>query len=79
MGAAAVAGAIPLSAIVSEYGEECHICLSQFQVGDHAAWSSRGGGAGAGGSAAVVCTHVFHEECITRWLLVRDRCPICRE
>lgn len=24
------------------------------------------------------CTHVFHEECISRWLLVRDGCPICR-
>ena len=74
-------GGISLSAIVSACGEECNICLSQFQVGDHAAWSSRrrGGGIGPGGGAAVVCGHVFHEECITRWLLVRDRCPICRE
>lgn len=24
------------------------------------------------------CKHVFHEECISRWLLVRDGCPTCR-
>ncbi len=79
--AAGGGGGISLSAIVTAYGEECNICLSQFQVGDHAAWSSnrRGGGGAGGGGAAVVCSHVFHEECITRWLLVRDRCPICRE
>ena len=22
--------------------------------------------------------HVFHDECMKRWLLVRDGCPICR-
>lgn len=25
-----------------------------------------------------VCKHVFHEACISRWLLVRDGCPTCR-
>ncbi len=70
-------GIIALSSIVSTYGEECNICLSQFQVGDHAAWRSRRGADDRG--EVVPCNHVFHEECITRWLLVRDRCPICRE
>ncbi len=71
------ASAIAITSIVSTYGEECNICLSQFQVGDHAAWSSRHGMDDR--EADVFCKHVFHEECITRWLLVRDRCPICRE
>lgn len=81
---------IPHSTIISMYGEECNICLSQFQVGDHAAWShdvlTIKSGVVLGGnndtnedSAKAVCKHVFHEECITRWLLVRDKCPICRE
>eukprot|EP00571_Detonula_confervacea_P017265 CAMPEP_0172312194 /NCGR_PEP_ID=MMETSP1058-20130122/17005_1 /TAXON_ID=83371 /ORGANISM="Detonula confervacea, Strain CCMP 353" /LENGTH=528 /DNA_ID=CAMNT_0013025585 /DNA_START=277 /DNA_END=1863 /DNA_ORIENTATION=- len=100
---------IPLSAIISTYGEECNICLSQFQVGDRAAWSSKlhchekSNGSSSlpknvgndndrtntSGEAAVAvagteaeqchgCKHVFHEECISRWLLVRDGCPICR-
>jgi hypothetical protein len=78
------------STVISMYGEECNICLSQFQVGDHAAWShdvlTIKSGVVLGGnndtnedSAKAVCKHVFHEECITRWLLVRDKCPICRE
>ena len=78
------------STVISMFGGECNICLSQFQVGDHAAWShdilSVKSGVVLGGnddtnedSAKAVCKHVFHEECITRWLLVRDKCPICRE
>jgi hypothetical protein len=35
------ARSIRRSTIVSTYGEECNICLSQFQVGDSAAWSLR--------------------------------------
>ena len=94
----------------SRYDEECNICLTQFQVGDSAAWSMQYGKmllplAGSNrtmcdGAATDdnnpglprirnvassslndecgVCKHVFHEECISRWLLVRDGCPICR-
>ena len=36
--------------------------------------TTNGSGIGSGN----VCNHVFHEECISRWLLVRDGCPICR-
>jgi hypothetical protein len=81
---------IPHSTIISLYGEECNICLSQFQVGDHAAWShdvlTAKSSVVLGGnndtnedSAKAVCKHIFHEECITRWLLVRDKCSVCRE
>lgn len=57
-----------LSNIIQIHGEECNICLCYFQVGDRAAWSSK----------RTSCRHAFHEECISRWLLVRDGCPICR-
>ncbi|KAL7448559.1 hypothetical protein ACHAWC_000726 [Mediolabrus comicus] len=76
------ANTITLSTIQQIYGEECNICLSNFQVGDRAAWSKhhlqqqhsllQQQGQQHG------CTHVFHEECMSRWLLVRDGCPICR-
>jgi hypothetical protein len=76
------ASTITLSTIQQIYGEECNICLSNFQVGDRAAWSKhhlqqqhsllQQQGQQHG------CTHVFHEECMSRWLLVRDGCPICR-
>lgn len=91
----------------SRYDDECNICLTQFQVGDSAAWSMQygmmvlplpdsnnmkcGGSSkcdnnsgfsisycGASSTQDDVCKHVFHEECISRWLLVRDGCPICR-
>jgi hypothetical protein len=78
------ANTITLSTIQQIYGEECNICLSNFQVGDRAAWSKhhhhhsllqqqQGQQQQQHG-----CTHVFHEECMSRWLLVRDGCPICR-
>jgi len=50
------------------YGEECNVCLAHFQVGDRVATSKD----------SAQCSHIFHEECISRWLLVRDGCPICR-
>jgi len=60
--------AVPFSDIASLYGEECNVCLAHFQVGDRVATSKD----------SAQCSHIFHEECISRWLLVRDGCPICR-
>jgi len=85
---------ISLTAFIGAYGEECNICLSKFQVGDSAAWSKHHCDTGHSTLAGVIpndtdntkseedvgngCTHAFHEECISRWLLVRDGCPVCR-
>ena len=80
---------ISLPEIVSMYGEECNICLSHFQVGDrvgtnrhHDERSSFSGSDEMANSESEGvgsrCIHAFHEECISRWLLVRDGCPICR-
>lgn len=59
---------VPFSDIASLYGEECNVCLAHFQVGDRVATSKD----------SAQCSHIFHDECISRWLLVRDGCPICR-
>lgn len=75
------ANTITLSTIQQIYGEECNICLSNFQVGDRAAWNKHHQHHSLlqqQGQQQHGCTHVFHEECMSRWLLVRDGCPICR-
>jgi hypothetical protein len=74
--------------------EECNICLSYFQVGDRIAWSCKNQAQFVGSSSSSandsspnngmtvkadsVCRHIFHAECIERWLLVREGCPVCR-
>lgn len=74
--------------------EECNICFSAFQVGDRIAWSHKNvhdkevhtkspqGAVAADceqrNKDSMICRHVFHAECIKRWLLVREGCPVCR-
>ena len=72
---------ISLPEIVSVYGEECNICLNNFQVGDRVGkMNSDEMTNSETEERGSRCTdhHAFHEECISRWLLVRDGCPICR-
>jgi hypothetical protein len=49
-------------------GEVCSICLQSMEEGEST-------------KATVPCKHVFHEDCITRWLEFDDSksCPNCRE
>lgn len=44
-------------------GRECAVCMEGF---------------GSGGGKKVHCGHVFHENCIFRWLSVHNSCPLCR-
>ncbi len=48
-----------------ELGECCAICLDTFVAGQRV-------------KRLVRCTHSFHEQCIDKWLAVRNQCPYCR-
>ncbi|EPS66898.1 hypothetical protein M569_07882 [Genlisea aurea] len=50
---------------VTVSGGRCAICISGF---------SREGGRGK----KVRCGHVFHEDCLFRWISSKNSCPVCR-
>ncbi len=47
--------------------QECSICMEVFKVGDKVSFSPAEG-----------CFHVFHHDCLRRWLLRKTDCPCCR-
>ncbi|PRQ41646.1 putative aminoacyltransferase, E1 ubiquitin-activating enzyme [Rosa chinensis] len=47
-----------------EEGEFCSVCLEEFRVGTY--------------ETSMDCSHVFHRECIERWLRQSHYCPVCR-
>ena len=47
--------------------QECSICMEVFKVGDKVSFSPAKG-----------CFHVFHHDCLRRWLLRKTDCPCCR-
>jgi len=50
------------------YGEaDCAICLKNFEKGERVCEASN-----------IQCVHLFHEICMSSWLLKHSRCPICR-
>jgi len=47
-------------------GENCAICLLAFETSDEV--------------KVLQCSHVFHQECVAKWLLERCKfCPLCGE
>ena len=44
--------------------KNCIICLENFKNGDKA--------------IILPCIHIFHNECIKKWLKTQDSCPICK-
>ncbi|XP_050373045.1 E3 ubiquitin-protein ligase MPSR1-like [Argentina anserina] len=49
---------------VAESGRECPICLDIFDVG--------------GEAKQMPCNHLFHGNCVEKWLQAHGTCPVCR-
>jgi hypothetical protein len=47
---------------------ECAICLDHYEAGETVCWAK-----------VRACNHIYHEDCIVRWLEFHDECPLCRE
>ena len=45
----------------------CPICLEPYKEGDEICWSSNDD-----------CPHSFHLDCMMKWLMTHDNCPLCR-
>ena len=45
----------------------CPICFEEYSIGDDMCMSRNS-----------TCSHVFHAECMTNWLMKSDNCPLCR-
>ncbi|XP_050062819.1 uncharacterized protein LOC114127732 [Aphis gossypii] len=43
---------------------QCAVCLDDFVIKEEA--------------MKLMCDHIFHEECITNWIIVHGTCPVCR-
>jgi hypothetical protein len=55
---------VEVAEVVAEVGEECPICLDEFDEEKKCFVTN--------------CGHKFHEKCLVGWLSERDTCPSCR-
>ncbi|XP_061355344.1 E3 ubiquitin-protein ligase CIP8-like [Gastrolobium bilobum] len=53
---------VTIEAESSSITEDCSICLGE--IGSRA--------------IGLPCSHLFHRDCITKWLTIRNTCPLCR-
>mmetsp|Transcript_9891 Transcript_9891/g.14874 ORF Transcript_9891/g.14874 Transcript_9891/m.14874 type:complete len:199 (+) Transcript_9891:92-688(+) len=54
--------------VAVDYRKQCPICIDEYQIGDDICSSPN----------KKECTHKFHVECMTEWLLKHNNCPLCR-
>jgi hypothetical protein len=52
------------SNMVECLGDVCSICLSAFEDGDFV--------------VCLPCCHIYHDQCLTPWISLCARCPLCR-
>ena len=45
-------------------GQECQICLVRMRAGEEV--------------LTLPCFHLYHRDCIQRWLAVQRTCPVCK-
>ena len=50
-----------------DHMQECSICMEGFKIGEDISFSPAEG-----------CHHVFHHDCLRKWLLRKTDCPCCR-
>ena len=50
------------------HGPICAVCLDPFQNGDVVSYSSD----------LSLCSHEYHQRCISEWLMKCYQCPVCR-
>lgn len=54
----------PAKAVPEGEEDKCAVCLSEFERDEHV--------------RTLPCNHIFHVECIDRWLVFNKKCPVCR-
>eukprot|EP01083_Nonionella_stella_P077779 212546_1 len=47
--------------------QNCSICCEDYKVGEQIAWSQNN-----------ACPHAYHVDCILKWLISNNDCPMCR-
>ena len=50
--------------VLSESKKKCLICLDEFKNGQK--------------SIVLPCIHIFHSECIKKWMKTENFCPLCK-
>ena len=50
---------------IKEHLDDCSICLENIINEEHKSITS--------------CKHIFHEECMARWMSLNHSCPLCRK
>jgi hypothetical protein len=50
---------------IKEHLDDCSICLENIINEEH--------------KKITTCNHIFHEECMARWMSLNHNCPLCRK